>query len=129
MFTVSVNNESQLKVALFKTRNFCLEHHINQVNTSKITTAASELLRNVLKYANSGKLQIKTYQNEGQQGIELSISDKGPGIKDVNQAMQDNYSSSGTLGLGLPGVERLMDYFCLQSEPNQGTKVTVRKYQ
>ena len=129
MFTHSINNESQLKVALYKTRNFCIEHQINSINTSKITTAASELLRNVLKYANNGQLQIRTYNDGNLQGIELTVSDQGPGIKDINQAMQDSYSSSGTLGLGLPGVERLMDYFCLQSEPGKGTTVIVRKYQ
>ena len=59
----------------------------------------------------------------------MTVSDQGPGIKDLNQAMSDHYSTSGTLGLGLPGVERMMDYFRLQSEVNKGTKVTIRKYQ
>ena len=64
----------------------------------------------------------------GNRGIEIVAEDAGPGIADVKQAMQDRFSSSGTLGLGLPGVKRMMDEFELESQLGQGTRVRVRKW-
>jgi serine/threonine-protein kinase RsbT len=61
-------------------------------------------------------------------GLEVVVHDRGPGITDVEQAMADHYSTSGTLGLGLPGVRRLMDEFELESSPDEGTRVTIRKW-
>ncbi|MFT4928287.1 MAG: serine/threonine-protein kinase RsbT [Phenylobacterium sp.] len=123
-----IDSEAHLKVALFKTQNFCKQLGFNPVASSKITTAASELVRNILKYAGSGQLCIHHYCADDQQGLEMVVCDSGPGIADLDSAMMDNYSSGGTLGMGLPGVERLMDYFCIQSEVGKGTVVTVRKF-
>src|SRR5262245_51248287 len=78
---------------------------------SRVATAASELARNILKYAGKGHVTIAPIEHEGRVGIEIVAEDRGPGIKDVEQALKDRYSSSGTLGLGLPGVRRLMDLF------------------
>jgi anti-sigma regulatory factor (Ser/Thr protein kinase) len=94
-----------------------------------ISTAASELTRNILKYAGSGQLSIKEIgANDGRRGIEVTASDRGPGIADVDAAMSDHFSSSGTLGLGLPGVKRMMDEFEIESEPGRGTRVVIRKF-
>lgn len=123
-----IANEAHQKLALLKTRTFCLQAGFDLVDSSKITTAASELTRNVLKYAGTGQLQLVLYAQQGKTGIQMRVSDRGPGISNIQGAMADNYSSGGSLGLGLPGVERLMDYFCLESEPGKGTTVTVRKY-
>ena len=81
-----------------------------------------------LKYAGSGKFSLRRVERPGSRGIEIEVSDNGPGIPDVDAAMSDHFSSSGTLGLGLPGVERLMDEFSLESAPGQGTRVTARKW-
>lgn len=121
-------NESHLKVALFKTRQLCLSMGFNEVATSRVTTAASELIRNILKYAGDGQYCLSPIELEGKRGVELIVCDAGPGISDLENAMKDHVSSTGTLGLGLPGVERMMDYFSIKSEINQGTKVTVRKF-
>lgn len=123
-----IASESQQQVALFKTRKLCLELGFNEVMTSKIITAVSELTRNILKYAGTGQLSLCRYSNCGRNGLEIQVSDNGPGIDDIDKALQERFSSGGTLGLGLPAVKRMMDDFEISSSPNKGTKVLIRKY-
>ena len=94
-----------------------------------IATAVSELVRNILKYAGSGEIRLRQVKGMGGgRGIEIEATDQGPGIVDCEAAMRDHYSSGGTLGLGLPGVKRMMDEFSLESTPGEGTRVTARKW-
>jgi serine/threonine-protein kinase RsbT len=95
---------------------------------SRIATAVSELARNIIKYAGTGQVVISTVERLGRRGIEIVAEDQGPGIDDIERAMKDHYSSGGTLGLGLPGVRRLLDEFSLESAPGQGTRVKGRKW-
>ncbi len=93
-----------------------------------IATAISELALNIVSYAGEGSVQLRGVQAAGRVGLVIIASDAGPGIPDVAQAVRDGYSSSGGLGLGLPGVRRLMDEFDLISELGHGTIVTVKKW-
>jgi serine/threonine-protein kinase RsbT len=93
-----------------------------------IATAISELAENALRYAKAGDLEIEIVRDHGRAGIVIVASDRGPGIPDVELALRDGYSTSGSLGLGLPGVRRLMDDFEIRSEPGRGTTVTVKKW-
>ena len=93
-----------------------------------IATAVSELVRNILKYAGSGEIRLRRVKEKAGRGVEIEAVDHGPGISDCEAAMQDHFSSSGTLGLGLPGVKRMMDEFSLESAPGEGTRVTARKW-
>ena len=93
-----------------------------------VATAVSELVRNILKYAGTGEICIRRVRKMGASGIEIEALDQGPGIADCEAAMQDHYSSGGTLGLGLPAVRRMMDEFLLESSPGQGTRVLARKW-
>lgn len=93
-----------------------------------IATAVSELARNILKYAGSGEIRLRRVEGAGKRGIEIEAFDHGPGIVDCEAAMNDHYSSGGTLGLGLPGVRRMMDDFFLESEVGKGTRVTAVKW-
>jgi len=93
-----------------------------------IATAVSELVRNILKYAGSGEIRLRQVKEKGGRGIEIEAVDRGPGIADCEAAMRDHFSTGGTLGLGLPGVERMMDEFSLESTPGEGTRVTARKW-
>ena len=93
-----------------------------------IATAISELGENALRYAAAGDLEIEIVRDQGRTGILIVASDRGPGIPDVDLALRDGYSTSGSLGLGLPGVRRLMDDFEIRSEPGRGTTVTVKKW-
>ena len=94
-----------------------------------IATSISELARNIVLYAKRGEVILGvTIDKLGKRGIVVVARDDGPGIRDVKQAMQSGYSTSGGLGLGLPGVRRLMDDFQIISEPGKGTIVTARKW-
>jgi len=93
-----------------------------------IATAVSELVRNILKYAGSGEIRLRRVKDERGRGIEIEAFDQGPGIANCEAAMRDHFSSSGTLGLGLPGVKRMMDEFSLESAPGEGTRVTACKW-
>jgi serine/threonine-protein kinase RsbT len=96
------------------------------VDQNKIKTIVSELGFNILKYAKNGMIRVVKLEERGKIGVLIQAVDRGPGIIDVEKALQDNYSSSGTLGLGLPGVKRLSDYFNVESIPNKETKVVVK---
>lgn len=93
-----------------------------------VATAISELARNIVNYAGSGEIDIALNNNAGKHGITVVARDKGPGIEDVKLAMREGYSTSGGLGLGLPGVRRIMDEFDIISERGRGTVITVTKW-
>jgi len=93
-----------------------------------IAAAISEIARNILMYAKRGEVRFTKVVDGTRQGIIVVAEDDGPGIKDVSRALQDGYSTSGGLGLGLPGARRLMDEFEVVSAPGQGTRVTMRKW-
>lgn len=98
------------------------------VNQTKLITAASELVRNMLKYAGGGTITIEVVSKGRENGIRLIFKDKGPGIKDISLALKDGYSTGKSLGLGLPGAKRLVSEFNIQSILGQGTTVTVLKW-
>jgi serine/threonine-protein kinase RsbT len=93
-----------------------------------IATAISELARNVVAYAGSGEVVLELRANGERRGILVVARDAGPGIADIEAAMQDGYSTGGSLGLGLPGARRLMDEFEIVSAPGGGTTVTATKW-
>ena len=93
-----------------------------------IATAISELARNIVRYAARGEVILRVIESQTTLGIEVVAVDKGPGIRDVSLAMVDGYSTSGSLGLGLAGVWRLMDDFEIKSASGKGTTVTARKW-
>jgi serine/threonine-protein kinase RsbT len=98
------------------------------IDVTRIVTAASELTRNIYHYAGSGVMRWRPLSQPGRVGIELVFQDQGPGIPDVDQAMEVGFSTGKGLGLGLPGAKRLMDEMTLSSEPGRGTTVQVRKW-
>jgi serine/threonine-protein kinase RsbT len=93
-----------------------------------IATAISELGRNILTYAGNGEILLRPAHTGSKRGIIVVARDEGPGIPDVALAMQDAYSTSNSLGLGLPGTRRLMDEFQIDSVVGRGTTVTVKKW-
>jgi serine/threonine-protein kinase RsbT len=93
-----------------------------------IAVAISEVARNILAYAGAGEVALRLVEKSGRRGIQVVADDKGPGIGDIGQALEDGFSTSGSLGLGLPGVRRLMDEFEIRSELGRGTTVTLRKW-
>jgi serine/threonine-protein kinase RsbT len=94
-----------------------------------IATAISEVARNIVAYAGSGEIVLRIVQRGSRRGLLVIARDQGPGIADIARAMEDGYSTSRGLGLGLPGSRRLMDEFALVSEPGKGTEVTMTKWE
>ncbi|GAA5053091.1 serine/threonine-protein kinase RsbT [Nocardia callitridis] len=93
-----------------------------------ISTAISEIARNITSYAGSGEIRLLVGEREGRQALVVQAEDQGPGIIDIARAMEDGYSTGKGLGLGLPGAERLMDRLTVRSEPGHGTLVEMWKW-
>lgn len=98
------------------------------VDQARITTAISELARNIYLYAEEGRIYFEAVESLELKGIRVTAEDTGPGIKDLSLVMEDGYSTSGGLGAGLPGVRRLMDEFDIESEVGKGTKIVTVKW-
>ena len=110
-------------------RAVALQTGFSMSEATLIATAISELARNIVSYANHGSVTLQPVHGvNGASGLTIIASDSGPGIADINLALRDGYSSSGGLGLGLPGVRRLMDEFDVVSSSGSGTTVTVTKW-
>lgn len=125
---VAINSDQDIVGARQKGRTMAAELGFSSADATLIATAISELARNIVSYARRGEIQLHKIQNTVRQGIMVIASDEGPGIRDVRQALRDGFSTSGSLGLGLPGVRRLMDEFEIASQPGRGTTVTVKKW-
>jgi serine/threonine-protein kinase RsbT len=125
---VAINADQDIVTARQKGRALAIELGFSTGDATLIATSISELARNIVSYARRGEIILKAIQGSSRQGISIIASDSGPGIRDIRQAMRDGFSTSGSLGLGLPGVRRLMDDFEIASEPGRGTIVTVKKW-
>jgi len=90
-----------------------------------MATAISEVGRNIVQYAGRGQIEFRQLESEGRRGLKIIARDDGPGINDIGRAMQDGYSTSGGMGLGLPGSRRLMDEFEIVSAEGKGTVITM----
>ena len=125
---VSIDCDSDVVAARQKGRELASQCGFPSTDTAVVATAISELARNIVRYAVRGEITLRLVQNNGKRGIEVVASDDGPGIPDIGLAMQDGYSTSGGLGLGLPGTRRLMDEMHIDSALGRGTTVTIRKW-
>jgi serine/threonine-protein kinase RsbT len=96
---------------------------------TRIATAISELARNIVTYAQVGEILLQVQRISGRAGLVVTARDEGPGIGDIDAALRDGYSTTSSLGMGLPGTRRLMDEFTIASEVGKGTVVTTTKWQ
>jgi len=126
--TVRIRSDHDIVTARQHGRALALRLGFTPTDAILVATAISELTRNVLQYAGSGDLRIQRLERNGRTGIAVVVRDQGPGIADVGEAMQNGFSTSGSLGLGLPGVKRLMDEFEIESEVRRGTTVRISKW-
>ncbi|PWK80058.1 serine/threonine-protein kinase RsbT [Mucilaginibacter oryzae] len=111
-----------------RVKEYAVKIKMGLVNQTKLITAASELVRNMLRYGNGGEVLIEVVSRGRDNGIRLTFKDDGPGIADIGMAMKDGYSTGKSLGLGLPGTKRLVNEFEIKSEVGKGTKVTILKW-
>lgn len=125
-----MNIEKEQDVVPFRNRvkEYAVRIGMSLVNQTKLITAASELVRNMLKYADGGIVKIEVINEGRDNGIRLIFQDKGPGIEDVMLAMKDGYSSGKSLGIGLPGAKRLVNEFDIKSILGEGTTVSIIKW-
>ena len=122
--------EKEQDVVPFRNRvkEYAVKIGMGLINQTKLITAASELVRNMLKYGGGGIVLIEVVSQGRDTGVRLTFQDKGPGIKDVSLAMKDGYTTGKSLGIGLPGAKRLVSEFDIKSEVGAGTTVTILKW-
>ena len=109
-------------------RALCQEIRFSLVDQTKMVTAASELSRNTLIHGGGGRMRWELLEANGKRGLQLHFEDEGPGIADMKLAMTDGWTSGSGMGLGLPGSKRLVNDFEVQSQPGQGTRVSITKW-
>ncbi|MGH9744171.1 MAG: anti-sigma regulatory factor [Candidatus Acidiferrum sp.] len=125
---VLINSDQDIVLARQRGRSLAADLGFSPGDATLIATAISELARNIVSYARKGVITLRAIQVSGRQGILVVASDEGPGIANIEQAMRDGFSTSGSLGLGLPGVKRIMDEFEIRSRSGRGTSVAVKKW-
>lgn len=125
---ITIINEWDIVAARQLGRNVAKELGFGTVDQARITTAISELARNIYLYAGKGQICIDKLSEGGKAGLQINAVDSGPGIREIRQVMEDGFSTSGGLGAGLPGVKRLMDEFYIDSTPGQGTQIKATKW-
>ena len=125
---VRIDSESDIVAARRIVRTTAMAMGFGVTDVTRIVTAASELTRNVFRYAGSGVMRWRAVKDGEVAGLELTFEDQGPGIPDLKQALEVGYTTKGGLGLGLPGAKRLMDEMEIESEVGMGTRVTVKKW-
>ena len=125
---VPINSDQDIVLARQKGRALAADSGFSAVDATLIATAISELARNIVTYSKQGEIILSALAESGRRGIGIVASDEGPGIADIRQALRDGFSTSGSFGLGLPGVRRLMDEFEISSPPGQGTRVMIKKW-
>lgn len=126
--TIPIRSDRDIVAARRTGRALAGQLGFNSTEAVLIATAISELARNIFQYAGHGEIELTRLTRDERDGISLVARDQGPGIMNIALAMQDGFSTSGGLGLGLPGVKRLLDEFAVVSEPGRGTTITGRKW-
>jgi serine/threonine-protein kinase RsbT len=125
----AIRTDVDIITARQRGRDLGAELGFPKTDLALIATAISELARNILTYAGEGEIEVAVQEDDGRRGILVVARDHGPGIADVALALQDGYSTSRSLGIGLPGARRLMDEFEVTSEPGSGAFVRATKWQ
>jgi serine/threonine-protein kinase RsbT len=125
---LKISGDIDVAYAALGAKNYAKDIGFSKADQYMISTAVSELARNIHTYAKNGTINLNTIENNFKRGIEVVAEDFGPGIQDIDKAMEDSFSTGGTMGVGLPGTRRLMDDFQIDSHRAQGTKVTVKKW-
>jgi len=125
---LTVESDIDVVTARMRGRTLAAQMGFPPILATIIATTISELARNILQYARSGEIVLRPVEVGSRLGLAVEARDDGPGIPDIGLAMQDGFSTAGRLGLGLPGVRRLMDEFEIHSISGSGTMVRVRKW-
>jgi serine/threonine-protein kinase RsbT len=126
---ITISADVDVMSARHRGRELALTLGISGSDLTLLATAISEIARNIVQYAGCGEIEFRTVVRGGKRGLKIIARDQGPGIANIAQAMQDGYSTSKGMGLGLPGAKRLMDDFEICSERGKGTMVSMIKWE
>jgi serine/threonine-protein kinase RsbT len=126
--TLPVREASDILLVRQLVREYATELGFSVLDQTKLVTAASELGRNTLIHGGGGTMLLETFVESDRRGLRLTFEDKGPGIRDIEQAMSDGFTTKGGLGLGLGGSKRLVNEFEVVSRVGEGTRVTVTRW-
>jgi serine/threonine-protein kinase RsbT len=125
---VAIRTDADVVTARQEARAIGADLGFSSTDLTLLATAISEIARNITTYAGEGEVALRVLDDGGRQGIEVVATDDGPGIDDVELAMQDGFTTGNGLGLGLPGTRRLVDEFELRTQPGSGTLVRLVKW-
>ncbi|MET8878004.1 ATP-binding protein [Nocardia sp. NPDC004278] len=125
---IAVKVSGDIVIARQAGRELAAKLGFSLTDVTMISTAISEIARNITSYAGSGEIRLLVDDREGRQALVVQAEDQGPGIRDIARALDDGYSTGRGLGLGLPGARRLMDRLTVESAPGRGTLVEMWKW-
>ncbi|WP_431958443.1 ATP-binding protein [Nocardia lijiangensis] len=125
---IAVKLSSDIVTARQAGRELAAKLGFSLTDCTMISTAISEIARNITSYAGTGEIRLLVDDREGRQALVVQAQDQGPGIRDIPRALEDGYSTGRGLGLGLPGARRLMDRLTIDSAPGRGTLVEMWKW-
>jgi serine/threonine-protein kinase RsbT len=127
-FVVDVNNPDDIVTARQAGHELARQLGFSLTDVTMIATAISEIARNITSYAGRGEVRVGIQYRDGRQALVVRAEDDGPGIADIERALEDGFSTGRGLGLGLPGARRLMDRLVVESAPGKGTVVEMWKW-
>src|SRR5689334_18602779 len=127
LLTVAIQYEQDVVVARQRARQIAALAGFDNQDQTRIATAVSEIARNAYQYAHGGRVEFGVEGEHAPQLLVIKVSDKGPGIADVDHVLSGNYQSSTGMGIGLLGAHRLMDRVDIRTAPSAGTDITLRK--
>ena len=122
---IDIRDETDLVVARRCTRELAARQGLSTAASEALATAVTEIARNIVVHAGHGEMRFGIVEHAAMRGVVVTAHDTGAGIPCVAEAMQDGYSTRGSLGMGWPGARSLVDGFEIDSEPGRGTTVTM----
>jgi serine/threonine-protein kinase RsbT len=125
---IAIESDADVVTARQRARELAADLELSSTDQTLLATAISEVARNITTYAQRGEVLVSIVQDDDRRGIQVIARDEGPGIEDLDRALQDGFTTGGGLGLGLPGARRLVDDFSIDSAPGRGTTVTLVKW-
>ena len=125
---VDIHNPDDIVAARKAGHQLALDLGFSLTDVTMIATAISEIARNITSYAGRGAVQVTVADRDGRKALVVRAEDEGPGITDIERAMEDGYSTGRGLGMGLPGARRLMDRLIVESARGRGTVVEMWKW-
>jgi serine/threonine-protein kinase RsbT len=127
-FTIDIRASEDVVRVRQLTRESAVAQGFSLVDQTKLVTAASELARNTMEHGGGGQVEVQLLNDGAKKGLRLVFTDQGPGIPNVEQALKDGFTTGGGLGLGLGGARRLSNEFDIQSNPGEGTRITMARW-